>query len=253
MLGSSRNGPVDRYKASSYRAYNREMPEEHNRVLTDHSADLLFCPTQAAVDNLTKEGILKGVHLVGDTMYDAILKYSEIAKQRSDVLSELDLQPKGYLLATVHRASNTDNPENLRNIFFGLASSEEQIVLPLHPRTRVAIECAGINITKMPTIRVIPPQGYLNMLMLEQSARLILTDSGGVQKEAYWMGVPCITLRKETEWVETVQAGWNLLVGTDHEKIVQAIKIDVSQLNKKTNLYGDGRAAEKCVRILEGI
>jgi UDP-N-acetylglucosamine 2-epimerase len=208
------------------RSYNREMPEEHNRVLTDHCADLLFCPTQTALDNLVREGITQGMHLVGDTMYDAVLRFGEIARQRSTILNDLGLQPKKYLLATVHRASNTDNPENLRNILSAFAEIEEPIIFPVHPRTRQKIDELGFlnPQSAISNPKFIEPVGYLDMLMLEQSARLILTDSGGVQKEAFWLGVPCLTLRDETEWIETVTSGWNILVGADAPKIVQAIR-----------------------------
>ena len=207
------------------RSFNREMPEEHNRVLTDHCADLLFCPTQTAVDNLAKEGITQGIHLVGDTMYDAVLQFGEIARQRSTILQDLDLQPNGYLLATVHRQANTDNPKNLRDILTAFAEIEEPIIFPIHPRTRQKIVEFDL-LSPQPTMRnpkFIEPVGYLDMLMLEQSARMILTDSGGIQKEAYWLGVPCVTLREETEWVETVQAGWNILTSADPVQIVTAV------------------------------
>ncbi len=206
------------------RSFNREMPEEHNRVLTDHCADLLFCPTLTAVDNLAKEGISTGVHLVGDTMYDAVLHFSNIALRSSTIMADLELQKKGYLLATVHRPSNTDIPANLRNILSALAQADEPVVLPLHPRTRAVVKDMHIALADWPNIRVIDPQGYLDMLMLEQNARMILTDSGGMQKEACWLNVPCITLREETEWVETVQSGWNTLTGPDPARIKAAIK-----------------------------
>jgi UDP-N-acetylglucosamine 2-epimerase len=207
------------------RSFNREMPEEHNRVLTDHCADLLFCPTQTAVDNLAREGITKNVHLVGDTMYDAVLQFGEIARQRSTILKDLGLQPKKYLLATLHRAANTDDPENLHNILAAFSEIEELIIFPVHPRTRQKISELGfLNQTGTKNPKFIDPVGYLDMLVLEQSARLILTDSGGVQKEAYWLGVSCVTLRDETEWLETVTAGWNILVGAEAPKIVQAIR-----------------------------
>ncbi len=228
------------------RSFNRVMPEEHNRVLTDHSADLLFCPTQTAVDNLAKEGIKQGVHLVGDTMYDAILQFGEIARQRSTILRDLGLQQKGYLLATVHRQSNTDNPENLRNILAAFAEIEEPIIFPVHPRTRQIISELGLLNLKsgIENPKFIDPVGYLDMLMLEQSARMILTDSGGIQKEAYWLGVPCVTLRDETEWVETVQAGWNVLVGANADAIVRAVRSFAPPMAHDA-LYGDGKASER--------
>jgi UDP-N-acetylglucosamine 2-epimerase len=241
------------------RSFNREMPEEHNRVLTDHCSDLLFCPTQTAVDNLAREGITQGVHLVGDTMYDAVLQFAEIACQRSTILQDLDLKPKGYLLATVHRPYNTDNPENLRNILAALAEIEEPIIFPIHPRTRRRIvefeldnplpeTCAGPS-RSIRNPKFIDPVGYLDMLMLEQRARMILTDSGGMQKEAYFFGVPCVTLRSETEWVETVEAGWNVVVGADSNQIADVIYNFVSPVERPP-LFGEGRAAERVIGLI---
>jgi len=237
------------------RSFNREMPEEHNRVLTDHCSDLLFCPTQTAVDNLAKEGITQGVHLVGDTMYDAILQFAEIARQRSTILQDLGLKPKSYLLATVHRPYNTDIPENLRNILAAFAEIEEPIIFPIHPRTRQKIIEFGLD-NPQSAIRnpkLIEPVGYLDMLVLEQNARLILTDSGGMQKEAYFFGVPCVTLRPETEWVETVEAGWNVLVGADRERIVDAVDRGFLGQRTPSHIFGCGRAAERIVELLIGI
>ncbi len=239
------------------RSFNREMPEEHNRVLTDHCADLLFCPTQTAVDNLAREGITcdkdhrVGVHLVGDTMYDAVLQFAEIARQRSTILQDLDLKPKSYLLATVHRPYNTDNPENLRNILSAFAKIEEPIIFPVHPRTRQQMAEFGLSNVKSETwnVKLIEPVGYLDMLMLEQHARMILTDSGGMQKEAYFFGVPCVTLRPETEWVETVEAGWNLLAGANVRQIAEAVRT-FRPPAARPMVYGTGCAAERCVSTL---
>ncbi len=232
------------------RSFNREMPEEHNRVLTDHCSDALFCPTQTAVDNLTREGITQGVQLVGDTMYDAVLQFSEIAQQRSTILQELALTPKHYLLATVHRPYNTDVPENLRNILIAFLEIGEPIVFPVHPRTQRRIGTPNVEMLKRSNVHLIEPVGYLDMLMLEQNARLILTDSGGMQKEAYFFGVPCVTLRPETEWVETVQTGWNILVGAGSTEIVKVI--DGRQWPQSTPpaVFGDGRASDYIVAQL---
>jgi UDP-N-acetylglucosamine 2-epimerase len=198
------------------RSFNREMPEEHNRVVADHCSDLLFCPTQTAVSNLAREGVTKGVHLVGDTMYDAVLQFSSIARKRSTILNDLKLQPKAYLLTTIHRPYNSDIPENLQNILSAFAEIGEVIVFPVHPRTRKKIaEFEHRFQHDLTNINMIEPVGYLDMLVLEENARLILTDSGGMQKEAYFFSVPCITLRPETEWVETVEAGWNVVAGAD--------------------------------------
>lgn len=199
------------------RSFNREMPEEINRVLTDHCSDLLFCPTQTAVDNLAKEGITKGVHLVGDTMYDAVIQFSEIARSRSTILEKLGLGPKEYLLATIHRPYNTDNPENLHSILSAFTEIDEPIIFPVHPRTRQCLSDLKLKTDNL-KLRLLEPVGYLDMLVLEKNAKAILTDSGGMQKEAYFLRVPCITLRTETEWVETVEAGWNVAVGADRKR-----------------------------------
>jgi UDP-N-acetylglucosamine 2-epimerase len=237
------------------RSFNREMPEEHNRVLTDHCADLLFCPTQTAVDNLAKEGITQGVHLVGDTMYDAVLQFGEIARQRSTILQDLGLQPKGYLLATVHRQSNTDNPENLRNILAAFAAIEEPVIFPVHPRTRQKISELGFfNLkSKIQNPKFIDPVGYLDMLELERNARLILTDSGGMQKEAYWLGVPCVTLREETEWVETVQAGWNVLVGHQVDEILYQLSSFTPFARSHLPVYVNGESTQKIIYCLNTV
>jgi len=230
------------------RSYNRQMPEEHNRVLTDHCSDLLFCPTQTAVDNLIREGIQKGVYLVGDTMYDAILQFSKIANQQSTILHKMALKPKGYLLATIHRAYNTDNPTVLTAILAAFQQVDEMIIFPVHPRTFNAIQAAMITIPS--NVQAIEPVGYLDMLMLEQNARLILTDSGGIQKEAYFFKVQCLTLRPETEWLETTDSGWNILVGTDTTRIISAIKSHISQKLSHPQYFGNGNASEKIVNLL---
>lgn len=232
------------------RSYNREMPEEHNRVLTDHCADILFSPTQTGVDNLAKEGITRGVHLVGDTMYDAVLQYAELAKQRSKILEALHIQPKEYLLLTIHRPSNTDDAEHLRNIFSALKENGETVIFPLHPRTCAAMHQLHVHMEDYPNIKTVEPQGYLDMLMLEKHARMILTDSGGIQKEAFFFATPCVTLRTETEWVETAESGWNQVVGVDREKILTALRASAPSQQPPT-LFGDGMAAWKIADILK--
>lgn len=197
------------------RSFNRRMPEEINRVLTDHASDLLFAPTQTAVENLQREGIPDArIKLVGDVMYDAALYYGAKAERQSRILNALKLEPKGYILATIHRAENTDDPLRLRAIFDSLAeiAHEIKVVLPLHPRTRAALVQASLYDKAAQSICLIEPVGYLDMMMLEKNARLIATDSGGVQKEAFFYHVPCVTLREETEWVELVELGWNYLI-----------------------------------------
>ena len=238
------------------RSFNREMPEEHNRVVADHCSDLLFCPTQTAVANLAREGVTNGVHLVGDTMYDAVLQFSSIARKRSTILEDLNLEPETYLLTTIHRPYNTDIAENLRSIFQAFAEMGEVIVFPVHPRTSkkiAALESEFPQELVPENVKIIEPVGYLDMLVLEENARLILTDSGGMQKEAYFFGVPCITLRPETEWVETVEAGWNVVAGADISAIVEGYQKAInSPLTNHPKLYGDGRASEKIVSKLIG-
>jgi len=230
------------------RSFNRVMPEEINRVLTDHISDLLFCPSQTAVDNLAAEGITRGVHLVGDVMADALLWAAERARVQSTILEQVGVQEKGYLLATVHRAENTDDPARLRTILDAFAAFDEPIVFPIHPRTQARIATLNLK-SKIQNLKSIAPVGYLDMVRLEQSARMILTDSGGIQKEAYWLGVPCVTLRDETEWVETVHAGWNVLVGADTARIVAAVR-EFAPPKERPVLYGDGRAAERMMSHL---
>ncbi|MBN2002493.1 MAG: UDP-N-acetylglucosamine 2-epimerase (non-hydrolyzing) [Anaerolineae bacterium] len=235
------------------RSFNRAMPEEINRVLTDHIADLLFCPSQTAVDNLAAEGITVGVHLVGDVMADALAYAAERAPTHSDILQRLGLAEKGFLLATVHRAENTDDPARLRAILDAFAALDELIVFPVHPRTRDRIaklesQLATPN-SQFANLKSIDPVGYLDMVRLMQAARMILTDSGGIQKEAYWLGTPCITLRDETEWVETVQAGWNVLAGAETARITAAVRGFVLP-QAHPALYGDGRVAERIVECL---
>ena len=234
------------------RSFNRAMPEEHNRVLTDHCSELLFCPTQTAVDNLAQEGITAGVHLVGDRMYDAVLQFSEIARQRSTILHQLNVEPKKYLLATVHRPYNTDVPDNILSILTAFQEIGETIIFPVHPRTRKQIAQLD-GILDLPRlkhyVKMIEPVGYLDMLMLEQHARMILTDSGGIQKEAYFFGVPCVTLRPETEWVETVAAGWNVIVGAEREEIVKQARA-LRPKGTPPLIFGNGRAAHQIVSHL---
>ncbi len=230
------------------RSFDRAMPEEINRVLTDHVSEVLFCPTRTAVRNLAAEGVKSGVFLTGDTMYDAILRSIKSAARRSGVLPDLGLEPKGYILATIHRQSNADCISNLRKIFAAFARIKEGIVLPLHPRTGANLKRYGIKIPK--NVMAMKPVGYLDMLMLEKNARLIMTDSGGVQKESYWLEVPCVTLRTETEWVETVVSGWNVLAGCDTRRIVRSLK-RLRPGRARGHPYGDGNAAKRIVNILK--
>lgn len=229
------------------RSFNKTMPEEQNRILTDHLSDLLFAPTTTAVKNLLQEGISKGVHLVGDVMYDGILHFREIARQRSAILTTLGLSEKEYLLCTIHRAENTNDPERLKSIVNGLNAVREKIVLPLHPRTKKCLQAYGIQLAEH--IQVIDPLGYLDMVMLESAAKKIVTDSGGIQKEAFFLGVPCITLREETEWVETVENGWNVLVGADEQKIVGAAT-GFNPTEVRSDCFGKGNTATEIAAII---
>jgi UDP-GlcNAc3NAcA epimerase len=235
------------------RSFNRRMPEEVNRVLTDHAADLLFAPTDAAAANLRAEGITDGrVRQVGDVMYDAALHYGAEAERRSDVLSRLGLMPGGYALSTVHRAENTDDPARLAAVFGGLArlARELPVVLPLHPRTRGALERAGAA-GDTPGLRIVDPVGYLDMVMLEKHAALVATDSGGVQKEAFFYRVPCVTLRDETEWVELVELGWNRLASpADPAGVERALLAALGTRGREGEPYGDGTTAHRVAAAL---
>ena len=230
------------------RSFNRRMPEEINRVLADHLSSLLLCPSNTAVNNLVAEGISQNVHLVGDVMLDVL----NWAKQRIDagqspILERLGVSEKRYLLATVHRSENTDEVARLSSILNAFNSVDEPVVFPVHPRARRVITEMGFRLE--PHVLLIDPVGYLEMIALVGSARLILTDSGGLQKEAYWLGVPCLTLRNETEWVETVRAGWNVLVGCESKTILDAV-YSFSPPDARPALYGDGAAADKCVELM---
>jgi UDP-GlcNAc3NAcA epimerase len=232
------------------RSFNRAMPEEINRVLTDHASDLLFAPTRTAVANLRNEGIdAARIREVGDVMYDASIVFGRIADAQSRILETLGLEPGAYLLATVHRAENTDDAARLRAVFAGLAEASRHypVVLPLHPRTRSMLAKAGIAVADR--VRLIEPLGFLDMMMLEKHARLIATDSGGVQKEAYFHRVPCVTLRDETEWIELVEAGANRLAPPhDAPTIARAIEAGLAtpaSAFSGANLYGSGDAAAK--------
>lgn len=231
------------------RSYDKRIPEEVNRVLVDHCSDLLFCPTERSVENLKKEGIVRGVYLTGDVMVDAINQNIRIAEKRSRILKELDLKSKDYFLATVHRAENTDNPERLRSIVEALCDIEN-LVFPCHPRTEKFLRKYSLWEKVEKSITVIKPVSYLDMLVLEKNARKVITDSGGVQKEAYIFKVPCVTLRETTEWVETVEDGWNVLVGADKEKIIKAVNEFEPQRENYGHRFGDGKASEKMTLIL---
>jgi UDP-N-acetylglucosamine 2-epimerase len=228
------------------RSFDRTMPEELNRALTDHASDLLLCSTPTAMANLKRESAPGEAHLVGDVMADVSLAFRDIAAARSTVLADLGLEPGGYLAVTAHRAGNVDSPERLALLVDLLAALPAatglRVILPAHPRTRDRLE-GTLLMERLQGVEVIPPLGYLDFLELARHARAILTDSGGVQKEAYLLGVPCVTLRDTTEWVETVETGWNTLVDLDREAALAAL--EHTPPAERPELYGGGRAAER--------
>jgi UDP-GlcNAc3NAcA epimerase len=230
------------------RSHDRRMPEEINRVVADHVSDLLFCPTQTGVENLAREGISAGVQLIGDVMYDVFLNHIEVARRESSIRARLGLEAGAYHLLTVHRAANADDPVRLREIIEGVGNGGAKTVFPVHPRTRSAIASGRIAVPS--SLLLIEPVGYLDMLSLEDGAEVVVTDSGGVQKEAYFGGRPCITLRDTTEWPETVAAGWNRLVGPDAPAISAAVR-SFRPTGSRKDVFGDGHAAERVVGALE--
>ena len=232
------------------RSFNKKMPEEQNRILTDHVSSFLFTPTETAVENLKNEGITNGVYNVGDVMYDASIHYLNIAKKKSTIMEKLNLNKGEFILGTVHRAENTNDPSRLTNIVRALNESGAKIVLPLHPRTKKYMN--DYNLSFSDNIKLIDPIGYLDMIMLENNSCKIVTDSGGIQKEAYFMKKPCITLRDESEWVETVESGWNILAGANYEKITKAIQ-NFEMNGEQVNYYGNGKASEGICNILRRI
>jgi UDP-GlcNAc3NAcA epimerase len=225
-LAAAKLGMVIAHVEAGLRSFNRAMPEEINRVVTDHLANILFAPTETAVRNLVQEGIKENVFLVGDVMYDAVQQNLVRARKESRILERLGLHSGSYVLATIHRAENTAGRDHLHRIVSALrkVAASRQVIWPMHPRTKNALDQAKIVVNdSLDRLTVIEPLPYLDMLMLESNAQVVVTDSGGVQKEAAWLGVPCVTVRKETEWVETVESGWNVLAGTDIDVIVGAI------------------------------
>lgn len=237
LAASKLHIPVAHVEAG-LRSFNRRMPEEVNRVLTDHVADILFAPTEIGRRNLLNEGITEDkIKLVGDVMYDASLYYKDRAR-RPMLPSGLHVEGDDYVLCTIHRAENTDDPTRLRDIFQGLADSSETIILPMHPRTRNKVADQGIEIPF--NVWVIDPVGYLEMVWLESHCKCVATDSGGVQKEAYFFGKPCVTLRDETEWVELVEFGVNRLAGADAERISELLLETTAEVSMPEGLYGHG-------------
>jgi UDP-N-acetylglucosamine 2-epimerase len=264
------------------RSYDKRMPEEINRVLIDHCSDILYCPTENAVKNLIKEGftniinkgklinentsIIKRTNInfheapevinIGDIMYDALLISLDIAEKKSIILDTLKLKPKEYYLVTIHRAENTDDKNNLKNIMLALLeiSKGKPVVFPVHPRTKKTLEKLRVSQRASNKLHMIEPISYFDMLVLLKNANKILTDSGGVQKEAYILGIPCITMRNNTEWIETVESGWNVIVGADQKKITESIlKSSPIPNSSPSEVFGDGKTAKKIVNILLNI
>jgi UDP-GlcNAc3NAcA epimerase len=230
------------------RSFNRRMPEEMNRVLTDHMSELLFTPTESANRNLEREGITGSqVRSVGDVMFDACLYYRERARE-PDWFKTLKIEQGAFVLATVHRQENTDNPAHLQAILQALSAGGRPVILPIHPRTSIRI--ASLDLATLPGLHVVPPVSYLEMVWLEMHCALVATDSGGVQKEAYFHGKRCITLRNETEWRELIEIGANVLVGTDRQQIMRALSEPPANLDVK-ELYGNGTAAEKIANLIQ--
>jgi len=251
-LAAAYQGVPVAHVEAGLRSFNRQMPEEVNRVLTDHLAELLFCPTPAAVENLRREGITSGVHAVGDVMYDCLLRYADWAEKASPLMERFGVTAKGFFLATVHRAENTDDPGRLASITRALARVHETlgpVIWPLHPRTRKAM--AALGGIEPGSVRLTSPLSYLDLQSLMANARCVLTDSGGIQKEAVLHRVPCVTLRGETEWVETVALGCNVLVSADESAIVEAAAEACFPADgPPADLYGNGQAGRKIIEIL---
>jgi len=233
------------------RSYRRDMPEEVNRVLTDHLSTLLFCPTKNAVNNLKEEGIIKYVFNVGDIMFDALLFYFKKAQRKSKILSRLNLDKSSYYLATIHRTENADSKKKIKKVITILGSLKKTVIFPVHPRIDKSLKSFKINRSPF-NIKFIRPVSYFDMLMLESNCLAILTDSGGVQREAYFLNVPCLTLRNETEWIETVRENENAIVGLNRDKCLKAIsRITSKELTNKAELFGNGRAGYNILTILK--
>jgi len=232
------------------RSFDRMMPEEVNRVVTDHLSSLLLCPTQTAIQNLANEGITKGVTLVGDVMVDALRYNIASTEKKSRILTRLNLKKNDYYVATIHRPGNTDNQQNLTSIIEALGELEKTVVFPVHPRTRKYLGKYGLWDSLPGNMRAIDPLGYIDMLNLMKHAKKIITDSGGIQKEAYILGIPCITIRRNTEWIETLTGGWNVLVDAEKCAILGAVLADV-RTNADNTVFGAGDAAVRIARVIE--
>jgi UDP-N-acetylglucosamine 2-epimerase len=248
LTSAKLNLPLAHVEAG-FRSNNRAMPEEINRIVTDHVSRYLFCVTAAAVDCLRNEGIHRGVHHTGDLMYDSLLAILPATRTvEPQVLERYGVGPGGYYLSTIHRPANTDDPARLRSIFEAFGQLDAPVVLPLHPRTRAGLAEASIGAP--PNVRVTDPVGYIEMLALERRARAVLSDSGGVRREAYFLGVPSVTLREDTEWPETIAGGWDVLAGADPEKIVKAARRPRPE-TPPLPIFGDGNAAARILEVFE--
>ena len=247
LAATKLNIPVAHVEAG-LRSHNREMPEEINRILTDHISDYLFAPTLTAMENIKIENLYGKPFLVGDVMYDSLLYYGKIAEQKSRILKNLKLKQKEYILLTLHRPYNVDNIHKLQNIFSALKQTKKIIVLPVHPRSRKMIERTNTIIPE--NISIIEPLGYLDFIFLQKHSEKIITDSGGIQKEAYLNGIPCITIRPETEWIETVKAGWNVLVGDKKDQLIENC-LHFKPSHNRPRYFGDGNSSKKIISILE--
>jgi UDP-N-acetylglucosamine 2-epimerase (non-hydrolysing)/UDP-GlcNAc3NAcA epimerase len=249
LAGAQARVPVVHVEAGM-RSFDRAMPEELNRVLADHTSSLLLCSSEVAVANLRREGVNGTVELVGDVMVDVAMNVQPRARERIELVRGHGLEPGQYVLATAHRAGNVDSPDRLRRLVELLLAVPSRVLLPLHPRTHARLRAAGLleRLQRSERLIVTPPLGYVELTALLCHARAVLTDSGGLQKEAYLAGIPCITLRSTTEWVETVQAGWNTLVDLDAEAALRALEQELPSAHPQ--LYGDGHAAERVVAAL---
>jgi UDP-N-acetylglucosamine 2-epimerase (non-hydrolysing) len=257
LVAAKSNIPLAHLEAGA-RSYDMTMPEEINRRLTDHCSNLLFAPTANCVKNLRKENVAGAIHLTGDTMYDSFLAHLHKAKE-NPILEELGVESDSYAVLTIHRPENVDNSERLANILGAMTELEElAIIFPAHPRTRHQLQLTGLEkrLHTSRNVRLVEPIGYFEMLKLMECAKLVFTDSGGMQKEAFWLGIPCITLRENTEWIETVQKKANILVGASKDKIISSArtiledKESKKRLRQLSNPFGDGKAS---VRVVQNI
>ncbi len=249
-LASAQRGVPVVHVEAGMRSFDRAMPEELNRVLTDHMSELLLCASETAAENLRKESAHGNIEVVGDVMIDVAFKWRTAAGANNEALAGFDIEAGEYLLLTAHRAGNVDDPRRLQMFVDVVAALPGRVIFPVHPRTRARLRETGLleRLQALEGVTLYEPLGYVRFSALVQNARAVLTDSGGVQKEAYLAGVPCITLRSNTEWVETVQSGWNTLVDLDIERVLSALARPIPQNHPQ--LYGDGKAAERCVAAI---